>query len=150
MTRPNWRNREEYLYDGSGFWTENQFYAWQFIRRNLDYRKCYQRELSRFKKRILEKGISDIDETSPWFIITPEDRRTAWEWGLNWLCDPDDDNPYIQFRETAGAIHLNKTDLAFHGVPKEMLDEMDNSLNVPRGSAAVLFDLRLPQGVEKG
>ncbi|CCK80033.1 DUF2285 domain-containing protein [Desulfobacula toluolica] len=139
---PDWRNPDDYAFK-PGFWTEKQFYAWQFIRRNAEYRKDWERELQHYLEKKELEGFEDLDINDPWFFIAPQKKSTVSKWGLCWLCNPDVNSPYIIFERQYGDIQLSRLNEFHLGTPIDDIEKI-KPLNVPDGKANLIFDLRLP------
>jgi hypothetical protein len=140
--KPDWTNPEDYEYRGGVFCTEVEFFCWEFLRRNKNYRKDWKRELANFLER--KKPLQKRDRFELSFCgVTPDDPKCAKKYGLAWLCDPDEDMPNLSFKNINGSINLSKNDLFALGIDPEALEEIE-PIEVPDSKAAYIFDLRLP------
>ena len=86
MRKPNWRNLEDYA------WVKNltpSQWAWEFLRRNPDYVKAYDRHCHAFSEYVKNPQVKYDD--------------LAVEWGIdNGYHDPEEDNPVIKWLPAAG------------------------------------------------
>lgn len=137
MKTANWRNPREYEYPPSSWLSEKEFYAWQFLRRNKEYHKEYDRERGLYLKRHSDKTPEKLAfEMS--FGIVPEDEQSAAKWGLWAYGDPDQNSPYCIFNRHYGSMILGKQIRFAIGHPVE-----DESL-VPDKKIAMTFEIKLP------
>lgn len=133
---PNWRNPDDYAFKPN-IWTKREFFAWEFLRRNPEYQKTWNKEIELYKTK---KQKLNIDVDSFWSTIIPDDPSILEHWSIPWLCDPDLDTPHIFFRNCIG---LNEKTASWMGVPKELL-EYYGTLIIPEDMVGFLFDLRRP------
>jgi len=135
----NWRDPKDY-----GFTKKltSEGWAWEFLRRNPEYRKDWERELKIYVQKQRENPTEKLSVDDPWFGITPVE-DSSLRWGLYVLANPDQDTPYLLFKRLFGRITLSKRFEFFMGTPIEDIENCKPEA-IPDGKASVMFDLRIP------
>lgn len=103
--KPDWRNSKDYEYRGTQYWTETEFFCWEFLKRNHDYRKDWERELAKYLIR-KKKPLEDRDRFELSVGVLPDSTKCARKYGLKWLRDPDGNMTYFSFININEPIHL--------------------------------------------
>lgn len=64
MKKFDWRDPNAYKFR-HGLWTQREFYAWEFLRRNTEYRTQWKMELGNYTKKEEILGDEYIDPENP-------------------------------------------------------------------------------------
>jgi hypothetical protein len=91
----NWRDPKEYEFR-SNVWPgiEEEFWAWEFLRRNINYQKDWNKELKFFQSSSSEP-IGNIESSS--FFLEPQQNDCRKKWGIYYFINPNTDNPDMLF-----------------------------------------------------
>ncbi|MFO7559340.1 MAG: DUF6499 domain-containing protein, partial [Desulfobacterales bacterium] len=114
--KPDWRNPDDYIFDNL-FMTERESYAWEFLRRNEEYRQVWDKELKAYLKKKQDSESKDSEIDSSGFGIIPDDPKILEYFAIPWLVNPDDNSPYLIFRSSS--IVLSKKEAFIIGYPVE-------------------------------
>lgn len=132
---------------------------WEFLRRNPEYRKDWDRELpiylEREKKFRSDPKYKDsplhnqpiISVDNPMFKLDPGNPEYLFKWGMYDLINPDQDKAFpLDFEETYGQIKIGSGPewLAGGGRVVECIKGKFLIPTLPEGKASVVFDLRIP------
>ncbi len=123
MAKRNWRNAADYKFTKD---LDLNGWAWEFLRRNLDYRKDWEKELNYFlkKNRLLTK--KEIEDDC--FSLEPLLIDCGAKWWILRFVNPDTDYPlFLDFVNSHGCVYGKSQNI-------ELLP----------GQVAAVFDLNLP------
>jgi hypothetical protein len=154
MSKRDWKNPKDYAFVET--LSVNRL-AWEFLRRNPEYRADWARELPRYLEREKESRknprfkndpvhkapLISIDD--PMFTVNPHIWDYFHKWGLYELVNPDQDAPFfLHFDRSYGGIETGYGEKSVNG-PTAIPHERRNAFfPLPKGKAKVIFDLELP------
>ena len=152
----DWRNPDDYEFMNNLF---KPGWAWQFIRRNPEYRKDWERELPKFLdgwKKIQEdpdnQGVPELTEPllsieDPAFAIYPISKVLEQKWGLKCLFNPAQNNPRISEIDVAidyGWHYSSYPPRGWEGAFPTDGQSVEIPARIPEGTVLFQFDLRSP------
>jgi len=122
----NWRDPKEYEFRAN-LWPgiEEEFWAWEFLRRSIDYQKDWDIKLKFFQSSSSEP-IGSIEASS--FFIEPQQIDCRKKWGIYYFVNPNTDNPEMLF-----------FDAGFGRIYRE-----SGHIDLQPGQVAPVFDLQRP------
>ena len=145
MAKRDWKNEADYEFTKD---LDLNGWAWEFLRRNPEYRKDWKKELPIYLKSEQEYrsnpkfkespvwGKPIISENDPHFRINPHKPDYLYIWGLYLLINPDQDKPFGPiFYPTSGQVILGSGLDWLSGKAQEQF------ISIPEGKIAVIFDL---------
>jgi len=138
--KPDWRIKDDYKYVSSSSLSEIEFYAWQFLRRNPEYQRDYEKELAKYYERERNTPPDERGFGLFWGLL-PEDPNIAAKWGLQALINPNENSPFILFDRKYGRLILGKNYRTLIGYPEEY-ESVSESM-VPDNKVAIVFEMRL-------
>jgi len=122
MIKRDWRSDADYDFTEE---LDLNGWAWEFLRRNPEYRNDWELELQNIYQTISPQGI-DIEDDC--FSIEPEKIDCQTKWWIARFVNPDTDCPIgLDFVNSYGRIYRDST-----------------KIDLLPGRVAVIFDLNLP------
>lgn len=137
--KQDWRNEADYEYKKS-IMGDAQYWAWQFIRRNSEYKKGWEKAV----KNVLSLFPKIKDVYTPEMEITtilPRDEKCIQVWGTTHFINPENKTHNFMITNDYTPIFLNKNQVASS---QELFRYGEKTIKIPSGKACVLFDLNKP------
>ncbi|HAR34673.1 MAG TPA: hypothetical protein DCR95_11500 [Desulfobacter sp.] len=147
--KPDWRIKDDYEYASNSFWdfySEKEFYAWQFLRRNPEYQQDYEKELAKYKERNINTPPNDM-EAELLCGFKPDDPKIAAKWGLVELFDPKENTAGATFKRRYGRVVFGNLFRVLYGLSDEFEEESEevftNNPMVSADKIAIEFEISL-------
>ncbi|MCA1906238.1 MAG: winged helix-turn-helix domain-containing protein [Desulfarculus sp.] len=145
MPEFDWRDPKCYEYTKSHTCYQ---WAWEFLRRNPEYKADWEKELPEGLARIKRDTPDRCPIDHPCFVLTMESPKYVKKWGLYHLLNPATAEPLaISSHWFSGDDHL----LFYRGRGVGLLEMLEGKgtpeehvVRIPEGHMAVVFDLREP------